>query len=131
MRELSLRISISLYVVMYLTLQDVLSHPAYKRYVLSKSCAEIQRMPDILLFIDLCDVVKSLVKRHGLTEQVSGDHNPRYPRFKHYKEYAWSKPGCPDGPHICVCSNVSFHCYRIIDILKTLTADEEEEEMNQ
>lgn len=113
---------------MSLTLEYVLSHPAYKRYVLPLTKAEIRRMQAIVNLVELCDRVKYLYKRYNLTVQVPADDNPK---VKHYKECVWAKPDCKEGPDTCVCTSISFSCYQIMDGLKLLSVEdsgEKEEE---
>ena len=102
------------------TLNNVLSHPAHKRFIMTKTKAEIERMRDILLVLQSCDKVLELYKSHGLTALVGSDE-----RFRHFKECCWADPDCTEGPDNCVCCYVSFECQRTIEMLDKFPEEEQ------
>ena len=93
---------------------DVVSHPAYKRYIQDTSIAEIERMRHIVFAYDAFRRVNERVTKFRLSERVPADG------FDHYRECVWSDPLCTAGPDTCVCSLLSGECYTIIRVLDTL-----------
>ena len=98
------------------TLQDVLSHPAYTRFVMSKTRAEIESMRDILVILLKCGKVLHLYKSHRLKE-ITPERRASEGNFTHFLECVWADDSTVDGPDTCVCNNVSTQCQDIIKFL--------------
>lgn len=100
------------------SLNDVLLHPAYVKYVLNTSEEDIKRMCAIVSVHNQLQQVTNLVIRAGLTVKIPSIDG-------HYKECIWSDPDCKSGPDTCVCSCVAGDCYDIIQLLNSLWKEDE------
>lgn len=106
------------------TLTDVVSHPAYEKYMVNVSAKVIERMRKILQIHDEYEQIKDRMIRYGLTvrtpstETDSGNH--------HFKECVWSNPTAEEGPDTCICFSISYSCYNIIQLLNALLEKEDE-----
>lgn len=107
------------------TLTDVVSHPAYERYMVNVSAKVIDRMRKILQIHDEYEKIKDRVIRYGLTVRTPSTETNR---GNHFKECVWSNPTTEEGPDTCVCFSISHSCYNIIQLLNALLEEEEEDE---
>lgn len=100
------------------SLNDVLLHPAYVKYVLNTPEEDIKRMRAIVSVHNQLQRVTNLVIRVGLTVKIPSIDG-------HYKECVWSDTDCKSGPDRCVCSCVSGDCYDILQLLDRLQKEDE------
>lgn len=110
---------------MQLTLQDVVSHPAHKRFIMTKTRAEIEHMRDILFVLQKCDKVLELYRTYKLKD-IAPDGRKK--DFTHFEQCPWSDADCSEGPDTCICCYVSAYCHEIIETLNQRFPIQEKED---
>ena len=100
-----------------LTLQDVLSHPMFERFIMNKTKAEIEFMRDTLLVLIKCRNVLEFYNSDGLKEITPERRGQSGGAFTHFLECPWAHESTVDGPDTCVCCYMSTHCGDIIKFL--------------
>ena len=104
------------------TVNDVVSHPVYKKYILNTTNEDVERMRT---FVSLHEHWPRVMKRMTSSELSVRIPSSTINGLDHYKECAWSDPDCQEGSGTCVCSTVSSECYDITQRLNRLWSNEE------